>query len=221
MADPEDHWVDWHRGYDIEGSSLQRRLAVVRRCIRESLDQCAPGPIRVVSMCAGQGHDLIGALADHPRAADVRARLVELHPDNCAEARASAPAGVEVVCADAATTTAYAGAVPAEVVLANGVFGNISDADIVRTIEILPSLCAPGATVIWTRHRREPDLTGAIREWFLAAGFAEVAFEGPVGFIFGVGVNRLAVPPTPFVTGVKMFEFVGSDQNWPPSTEPA
>ncbi len=168
-------------------------------------------------MCAGQGHDLIGALNGHPRASDVRARLVELHPGNCELALAGVPPGVEVLCGDASLTISYAGAVPAEIVLANGVFGNISDADIVNTIETLPALCAPGATVTWTRHRREPDLTPQIREWFEAAGFTEVAFDGPEGFIFGVGVNRLTKPPVPF-REAKMFEFLGSDQNWDQDT---
>jgi hypothetical protein len=136
-----------------------------------------------------------------------------------AQILASAPAGVDVLCGDASMTASYDGAVPADIVLANGVFGNISDADIVNTIETLPSLCAPGATVTWTRHRREPDLTPRIRQWFEAAGFTEVAFEGPEGFIFGVGVNRLAKPPEPF-RQTKMFEFLGSDQNWETS-EPA
>jgi hypothetical protein len=31
-------------------------------------------------MCAGQGHDVLGALPDHPRRGDVTARLVELDP---------------------------------------------------------------------------------------------------------------------------------------------
>jgi hypothetical protein len=144
----------------------------------------------------------------------VQARLVELDPRNCELARAAAPAGVEVLCGDAADTSSYAGAVPAHLVLANGVFGNISNDDIVRTIGILRSLCAPGATVTWTRHRRPPDLTGDIRQWFVDAGFAEVAFEGVEGFVFGVGVNRLERAPDPFEPAVKMFEFLGSDQNW-------
>jgi hypothetical protein len=182
--------------------------------IRDALDACRPGPIHLVSVCAGQGHDVIGALTDHPRAGDVRARLVELDAVNVARARAAAPAGVDVVCADASDTSAYDGAVPAEIVLANGVFGNISDADIEHTISVLPSLCAPQATVLWTRHRRPPDVTPQIRAWFTAAGFDEVAFEGPDGFIFGVGVHRLARDPDPFVPGVKLFDFVGSDQNW-------
>jgi hypothetical protein len=156
-------------------------------------------------------------LADHLRAADVNARLVELDPRNCDAARAKAPPGVEVVCGDASLSSAYAGAVPAEIVLLCGVFGNISDADIIRTIETVPSLCAPGATVIWTRHRREPDLTSDVRKWFESAGFTEVAFEAPEEFIFGVGVNRLAKPPEPFRES-KMFDFLGSDQNWDQAT---
>jgi len=193
----------------------------VQRYIRDALDACRPGPIQLISVCAGQGHDVIGALADHPRAGDARARLVELDAVNVAHAQATAPAGVDVVCADASDTRAYDGAVPAEIVLANGVFGNISDADIQHAINVLPSLCAPDATVLWTRHRRPPDVTPQIRAWFTAAGFDEVAFEGPEGFIFGVGVHRLARDPDPFVPGVKLFAFVGSDQTWPSPTEPA
>jgi hypothetical protein len=186
----------------------------VQRHIRGAFDACAPGPIRLVSLCAGQGHDVIGALGGHPRAADVRARLVELNADNVVQARANAPGNVEVVCGDASSTSVYAGAVPAEVVLANGVFGNISDANIEHTVNSLPSLCAPNATVVWTRHRRPPDMTPAIRAWFASAGFDEVAFEAPDGFIFGVGVHRLAREPDPFAPDVTLFEFVGSDQTW-------
>ena len=45
------------------------------------------------------------------------------------------------------------------------------------------------------------------------SGFAEVAFDSPDGFIFGVGVHRLARAPDPFVPDVQMFEFIGSE-NW-------
>jgi hypothetical protein len=215
VSDPDPttaNWVDWHLAYDVEDSPLRRRLAIVQAHIRDALDHCAPGPIRIISMCAGQGRDLIGALEDHPRRADVRARLVELDADNCDVARASAPPGVEIVRGDAAVTSAYAGATPAEIVLVCGVFGNISDADIVNTINALPSLCAPDAIVVWTRHRKPPDRTVDIRRWFGTAGFTEIAFDGPDGFVFGVGANRLTVPPVPFRDDVKMFEFVGYNQ---------
>ena len=68
--------------------------------------------------------------------------------------------------ADAGRTDAYVDAVPAQIVLACGLFGNISEEDIQRTVLSLPMLCARGATVIWTRHRRPPDLTPVIRAWF-------------------------------------------------------
>jgi hypothetical protein len=57
-------------------------------------------------------------------------------------------------------------------------------------------LCAPQATVIWTRHRHPPDLTPYIRGTFERAGFGELAFEDSPPF--GVGVNRLLAPPLPF-----------------------
>ncbi|GGL09868.1 hypothetical protein GCM10012284_50750 [Mangrovihabitans endophyticus] len=51
--------------------------------------------------------------------------------------------------------------------------GNISDPDVRATIDAAARLSAPGATVVWTRTRREPDLTPAVRGWFRDAGFAD------------------------------------------------
>jgi len=78
---------------------------------------------------------------------DVRARLVELDEQNLAIARSSfAERGldVELLAADAALTDSYVAAVPAGVVLTCGVFGNISDADVARTIAHLPGPAGPG-----------------------------------------------------------------------------
>ncbi len=169
----------------------------------------------MISMCAGQGRDLTGVLRDHPRRHDVLARLVELDERNVAAARETLAGldltAVDVVRADAGVTDAYAGSVPAEVVLACGVFGNITDDDIARTVHALPGLCAPGATVIWTRHRFPPDLTPTIRSWFEAVGFTEVAFDAPGGTFFSVGVHRFAGDPRPLEPGRRMFAFVGFD----------
>ncbi|TDD44408.1 class I SAM-dependent methyltransferase [Nonomuraea terrae] len=198
-------WVSWHDHYDEPGSSLERRLRAVRRWIGVALDE---GASEVVSLCAGQGRDLLPVLAAHPRRGQVRARLVELDARNVAEAGRDAPEGVEVVCGDAALTDAYAGAVPADLVLACGVFGNITDDDVRRTVATLPQLCAPGATVIWTRGRHEPDLVPVISGWFEDEGFEQVAQEG-AEYGYGIGVHRYAGPPVPLEPGVRMFSFVG------------
>ena len=103
----------------------------------------------------------------------------------------------------------YADALPADVLLLCGIFGNVSDADIERTATAAPALCAPGASVIWTRHRRAPDLTPRIRGWFQASGFAEVAFDVPDQTLTGVsvGVGRLAVPPPATLPDGPLFTF--------------
>jgi hypothetical protein len=204
-------WRAWHGDYEDADSPLAQRLVLVRKQIGAVLDRARPGSLRVVSLCAGQGHDLIGALAEHPRREDVAARLVELDEHNVKLARRAAHAAgldrIEPVVGDASVTDTYAGAVPADLILLCGVFGNISEDDIANTITHLPSLCAAEATAIWTRHRHPPDLTPFIRETFARSGFGEITFEDAPPF--GVGANRLRVPPRPFQAGVRLFEFVG------------
>jgi hypothetical protein len=201
---------------DDPESALSRRLAVVQGYLRQELDHRPAGAIGVISLCAGQGRDLIEVVANHPRREDVRARLVELDPRNVAFARMSASAArlnaTEIVQRDAGTTDAYAGAVPANIVLSCGVFGNITGEDILRTIQAFPCLCAAGAAVIWTRNRLPPDLTPKIRGWFQENGFDEEAFSVPDGTVFGVGVHRLAREPQEFEPGRRVFTFVGYDQ---------
>src|SRR6478735_5757427 len=101
----ETDWVAWHEAYGRPDSSMARRLEIVQQRIREALDAAPPGRIRVVSMCAGQGRDILDVLRDHPRRADVDARLVELDTRNVAYARQAlddlAVTSVDVVCGDA------------------------------------------------------------------------------------------------------------------------
>jgi hypothetical protein len=139
------------------------------------------------------------------------ARLVELDERNVAVARQAARAaglgGVEVKRADAGVTDACVGAVPAQIVVVCGIFGNISDGDIQGTVAALPSLCAPGALVLWTRHRRPPDLTPAIRSWFGAAGFGEEAFDASQDGFMSVGAHRLTGEPAALRPGLRLFTF--------------
>jgi hypothetical protein len=202
--------VEWHAQYDQPDSTLARRLAAVQDRIRVVLDGAPPGPIQAISLCAGQGRDLIGALADHPRRGDVSARLVELDERSAAVARSSAAVAglekVEVVTGDAALTSQYADIVPAYLVLMCGMFGNISDPDIERTVGFAAQLCARGGTVVWTRQRAEPDLVPRICEWFGARGFELVWLSDPDAG-FGVGAHRFAADPSSLEPAARMFRF--------------
>ena len=205
-------YLEWHRPYDDPDSRLSHRLRAVQAQLAAALDHHGDGA-RILSLCAGQGRDVIPVLAER---ADVGASavLVELDSRNAAIAEASAhDAGLEsvrIICADASSPDNYRDAMPADIVLACGIFGNISDDDIRTTVEHLPSLCADGADVLWTRGRSaEHDLTPKIRGWFRDAGFEEIAFAAPLDerLSFTVGTQRLTAPPGPFEPGLRLFTF--------------
>jgi len=195
-------YVGWHAAYDDPGSSLSVRLRHVQRAIVEWLDRTS-GPVRVLSVCAGQGHDILGALEERSRTdrARVTGALIEMDPTNVAIARgriARLDLALTVVEADAGTTDTYPGLVPADLLLLSGIMGNISAPDIERLVRVSRQFCAPGATVIWTRGAQDPDLGPDIRRWFDQGGFEELSCEEWIeGTGMRVGVNRLITPPQP------------------------
>src|SRR5260370_24098263 len=83
-------WVAWHRAYDDPTSSLSVRLVRVRWHLARALDKAPPGPVRLVSLCAGHGLDVLGVLPSHSRRRDVSALLVEAAPLNPEVARGGA-----------------------------------------------------------------------------------------------------------------------------------
>jgi hypothetical protein len=202
-------WFAWHDAYDDPGRSLAARLVAVQARISQALLALPEGPIRALSMCAGQGRDLLGVLAEHPRRDEVQALLVELDPRNVEAAqvivRGEGLSQVEVRQGDAGSAGAYAGAVPADLLLVCGVFGNVTEGDIEATVAALPTLAAPGAHVLWTRHRLDPDRTPWIRERFAAHGFEEVGFDTDRDF--GVGHVRLVAEAEPFEPERHLFSF--------------
>lgn len=204
-------WLTWHYQYQDAKSPLRRRLSIVQREIHRALPGQLEYPYSVVSFCAGQGDDLIGVLRGYPSAALVRGRLIESEPSNVAKlmerAQAAGLHNLEIIREDASRTELYAGIVPANLVLLCGVFGNISNADIHRTICCLPQFCCYGATVVWTRSRRPPDLTPAIRDWFRNNQFIEIAFEAPDDALFTVGANRFQGAPRP-LEKMRLFSFI-------------
>jgi hypothetical protein len=205
-------WPEWYADYDDPASSLSRRLEVVRSALGDALD-ASDGPVRLLSLCAGDGRDTIPVLA--ARRTAVSGVLVELDPGLAHQARANAPAGIEVRTADAGTTASYADVAPVDVLLECGIFGNVSDDDIARTVAATPSLLRSGGQVIWTRGnrvRRDPtaydgDPAELVRDLFAAAGLDEVAFvSDPSGF--RVGVQRWPGPDGTPDPDRRLFSFV-------------
>lgn len=205
-------YAAWHDHYDRPGSALHLRLLVVQDLIASALDELPPGPVRVVSMCAGQGRDLIGVARRHRRGGDLAGILVEADPRNVAVAREGIERagldGLTVIDGDAGDSGIYAGAVPADLVLACGIFGNVSDEDIRRTVGFIPALCAPGAWVIWTRATRDDGILTTIQDWSAEAGFRPRALVVGEGDLFGVGAAVLTGPPSPYRPDVALFTFV-------------
>ena len=205
-------YVAWHDAYGVPGSPLRRRLEVVIGLLGDVLDRAPTGPCRFVSLCAGQGDDVLSVAAAHERGHDLVGRLVELDPSNAAVAADRVAelgrADMEVVVADAGSTDAYQGAVPADLVVACGIFGNVATEDIERTVRGFPSLCDAGAWVIWTRHPREPGVLDGIERWFGESGFEREALVIEDDGHWAVGLHHLVADPAPFTAGRRLFTFV-------------
>lgn len=200
----------WHDEYDDPNSSLSARLQLVQTQIAEALD-AMEGPVRLLSLCAGEGRDVIGVLARRPDAGRVRATLVELSPAIAARAIETATVarleGVDVRVADAADRTVVADVVPADIVLLVGIFGNISAEDIEYTIRSAPQLCARDATLLWTRGSMEPDLRPAIQGWLAESGFDNGDLLTSPSGRHAVGVAWYRGEPAPLQTDRPLFTF--------------
>jgi hypothetical protein len=205
-------WDSWHADYEDPSTLLSERLRLVQQHIAEWLDASAPTPVTVLSSCAGDGRDLLEVLEGRSDASRVTATLIEADARNATRATDHISrldlSHIEVRCTDAGTSNAYIGAVPADLVLLCGIFGNIADEDVHRTIAATPQLCKEDAVVIWTRHRRDPDLTPRIREWFREHGFREEHFEAPDHAIYSVGVHRFVGVPSPLDAEQSLFTFI-------------
>ena len=203
-------WEAWHQEYTDPGSPLSERLRIIQAHIDAWLDATA-GPVSVVSACPGDGRDLLGVLERRPDAHRVSATLIESDAHSAQRAAAHAdrldlPA-IDVRCTDAGSTSAYVEAVPADLVLLCGIFGNIPDGDIYTTIAALAQFCSPQALVLWTRHRKDPDLTPHIRTWFGGFAFDEVDFTAPEHAWYSVGVHRFTGAPEPLRPEQHLFTF--------------
>ncbi|MDF5737855.1 MULTISPECIES: class I SAM-dependent methyltransferase family protein [unclassified Nostoc] len=192
---PKD-WYEWHELYKTE-PKLQQRLEIVREYIAYSLNNSPEGAIQIVSVCAGDGRDLLGTLENHPRAKDVSARLVEINSNLVEHGRATIESlglakQIEFINGDATLATNYVEAVPADIVIVCGVFGNLADeTELNRLLDNLSFLSKPGAFVIWTRgHSNGIPYSENVRKILGASEFEEVNFKFTATGDMGVGLHR-------------------------------
>jgi hypothetical protein len=207
-------YLKWHDAYDDPNSDLSWRLRQAQTYISQALDHL-PGPLTVLSLCAGDGRDVLHVLADRDDTSRVHTTLIELHPVLAQRAREFAAAagltGVTVRNQDAGNTAAYVGSVPADLVIMMGIFGNIRNDDVHRTVETAPQLCRPGATLLWSRSTNGNDRNASVRAWLSKAGFTELdylEFDQDEGERAALGSARYDGPPQPLVPGRQLFTFL-------------
>jgi hypothetical protein len=210
-----DNWSTWHNEYENEDSELNARKRAVQAHVSALAAECPPGPVTIVSICGGQGREVIGALAKHARRADVRGRIVELDEENAAFARASAKqaglSNLEVLTGDASLAASYDGLPPADVVVISGVFGHLSNVDRVNLISFVRQIVRNGANVVYTFFRWDEDQVQKLRGYFHEQLFEETSFETLGGkFKFIIGRARYSASPLPFAPGAKIFQFGSS-----------
>jgi hypothetical protein len=153
---------------------------------------------------------LAGAASDHPRAGDVRGVAVELNAGLAAiaaQALRAAGTSVEVRCGDAGRPIHWDDVLPVDVLLLAGIFGNLTDEHVQRTVGATASMVRPGGTIIWTRHRKAPDLTPSIRGWFDDAGCTPVGFASAGPESYAVGVERRSDAPVGKALPEQLFRF--------------
>jgi hypothetical protein len=68
-------WRAWHRAYADPDSALSQRLRVVQGAVASWLDGHV-GPARILSLCAGEGRDLLDVLDGRPDAIHLSATAV-------------------------------------------------------------------------------------------------------------------------------------------------
>ena len=212
-------WNQWHADYDTS-PSLQARLQFVCRQLSAALNECPPGPIHIISICAGDSRDLLTTLREHPRRNDVAAVLIDTDSNSLARGRQMAKgAGLDTQLhfleADASPATTYSEFGHADLVLMSGFLGHLRHSDALNLIANLPALCKTGGSVIWNRHlvlHEGREQVTRIREEFRRRNFEEKSFETTTEDGFAVGRARFAGKPEPLDPARKFFEFVGIDQ---------
>lgn len=205
---PTMDWHQWHGAYE-HNPALQKRLALVRKHLSRCLDRSAPGEIRIISVCAGDGRDVLKTLADHKRIGDARVRLVEMDPNLVADGENACRAlhlsnQVEFVIGDAGHPDPYRTVAPAHIVLMCGMLGLVNARELPNVVRAMQALCAHKGHVVWTRRldwRNGVRQTMVLQGLLAKGGFRRAALNLTS---FGAMLSRTAGPS--FAVGTHRYD---------------
>jgi Putative methyltransferase len=205
-------WSGWpEEAYQRE--RYQQRLSAVHEHLTECLNLAPQGGVRSISVCSGDGRDVLGVLEFHRRAADVAAFLVELdsHSVAAGESRVKR-AGLESIVSflntDATIYDTYQGIAPADIILVCGVWGHVPPEERAELVTALECFCKPGGRVIWTRgvskgtHRLE-----AIEAHFSGANWRKTRVSITPNEEWGVVTHQYCGLPKEIPATGRIFHF--------------
>src|SRR5262249_33753032 len=123
------------------------QLLAVRAQIAAAAAKAPGTSVHLVSLCAGDGRDVIGTFAAADARQDMHATLIEAHPALVTRGQAAVEQlgltrRITFRCADATHSSTYVDLRPAQILVLSGIFGNLTARDVQRLIAVLPSLCA-------------------------------------------------------------------------------
>lgn len=205
-------WKGWpDEAYQQD--SYQLRLAAVQEHVAQSIELAPHGPVRVISVCAGDGRDIIGSLESHRRRRDVVAWLVELDSQSVAagirNARSAGLANaVNFINGDATLYLTYKDIAPSDVVIVCGVWGHVPPQERSLLVRGIASLCKSGGRVIWTRGvSRSMARFREIQSHFVGPLWETVKVSFTLDHKWAIATNRYCGSPSDLPQSGRMFHF--------------
>jgi hypothetical protein len=208
-------WWEWHKEYSVADSYPSLRREAVSYHTARALCIAPAGPIRVMSVCAGQGLDIISGFVGDAHTANVDCVFLEYDPRNALEAASNLSVvglrSYEVRVCDAGLCDSYAGSGRANIMYLVGLISHLSDAEISSLIAAIPNLCSQGAQVIWTVPKSNPEVVHMATSKLMEAKFDQVLRTdiGSVGMV--VTSQFMGVPQSRLEAGSRIFTFGSRD----------
>jgi hypothetical protein len=205
-------WSGWpDRAY--QRNRYQQRLSAVQQHLIECLETAPRDSLRILSLCAGDGRDVVSVLRSHPRRTNVSAWLVEIDRRSVAIGMQNVESAglvdsVRFLNEDATDYATYANIPPSHITLACGVWGHVPTQERASFVHAIACLCQPGGSVIWTRGvSKGMDRLHQILSHFTPACWEEVRVSLTPDKGFAVATHRYCGPLIERPTGGRIFNF--------------